>query len=112
MACQSPHLHTWHTMRYYQVLPSETSLFTRNLGDNFYVFVSFLFLSVAEWSARRTRNPVSRVRVPLWRLAGFALGRPEFKSHGHACKWPTGCLLPVRSFNPVMLYLIYLFLSI
>ena len=34
--------------------------------------------SVAEWSARRTRIPFSR--VPLWRLAGFVLGRPEFKS--------------------------------
>ena len=36
--------------------------------------------SVAEWSARRTRNPGSWVRVPLWPLAGFVLGRPEFKS--------------------------------
>ena len=34
--------------------------------------------SVAEWSARRARIPFSR--VPLWRLAGFVLGRPEFKS--------------------------------
>ena len=34
---------------------------------------------VAEWSARRTRNPRSRVRVPLWPLAGFVLGRPKFK---------------------------------
>ena len=112
MACQSPHLHTWHTMRYYQVLPSETSLFTRNLGDNFYVFVSFLFLSVAEWSACRTRNPV----VPS---SGLALATCWICSRssrvqilGHACKWPTGSLLPVRGFNPVMLYLIYLFLSI
>ena len=31
---------------------------------------------------------------------------------GHASKWPTGCLLPVGFFNPVMLYLNYLFLSI
>ena len=36
--------------------------------------------SVAEWSARRTRNPGSWVRVPLWPLAGFVLGRPEFIS--------------------------------
>ena len=28
----------------------------------------------------------------------------------HACKKPTGCLLPVGVFNPVMLYLNYLFL--
>ena len=48
----------------------------------------------------------SRVRVPLWPLAGFALGRPEFKFSA------TGCLLPVGVFNPVMLYLNYLFLNI
>ena len=28
---------------------------------------------------------------------------------GHACKKPTGCLLPVGVLNPVMLYLNYLF---
>ena len=36
--------------------------------------------SVFEWSTRRTLNPVAKGRVPLWSLAGFVLGRPEFKS--------------------------------
>ena len=36
--------------------------------------------SVFEWSTRRTPNPAAKVRVPLWPLAGFVLGRPEFKS--------------------------------
>ena len=30
----------------------------------------------------------------------------------HACKYPTGCLLPVGVSNPVMLYLNFLFLNI
>ena len=34
---------------------------------------------MAEWSARRLVMRRSRVRVPLWPLAGFVLGRPEFK---------------------------------
>ena len=38
--------------------------------------------SVAELSAWRTRNPAvpGSIPVPLWPLAGFVLGRPEFKS--------------------------------
>ena len=35
---------------------------------------------MAEWSARGTSNPAVRVRVPLWPLAGFVVGRPELKS--------------------------------
>ena len=36
---------------------------------------------MAEGSARRTRNhAVSGSRFPLLQLAGFVLGRPEFKS--------------------------------
>ena len=46
----------------------------------------------------------SWVRVPLWPLASFVLGRPEFKSSA-----TTGCLLPVGVLNPRMLYLDYLF---
>ena len=46
----------------------------------------------------------SWVRVPLWPLAGFVLGRPEFKSSA-----TTGWLLPVGVLNPRMLYLDYLF---
>ena len=51
---------------------------------------------MAEWS---------RVQVPLWRLAGFVLGRSELKSSPTLVKKPTGCLHPVGVFNPVMLYL-------
>ena len=54
----------------------------------------------------------SRVRVPLWRLARFVLDRPRGQILAHACKKPNGCLLPVGVFNPVMLYLDYLFLCI
>ena len=35
---------------------------------------------MAEWSARRTRNPAVSGSSRLWLLAGFVLGRPEFKS--------------------------------
>ena len=37
---------------------------------------------MADWSAPRTRNPAipGSSPVPLWLLAGFVLGRPEFKS--------------------------------
>ena len=35
---------------------------------------------MAEWSARRTRNPAVCVLVPLWPLAGFVVGHPELKS--------------------------------
>ena len=40
---------------------------------------------MAEWSVRRTRNQaVSGSRFPLLPLAGFVLGRPNFKS---SAKW-------------------------
>ena len=51
---------------------------------------------MAEWSARRTRNPA----VPGSGCA-FVLGRVQIL--GHSCKYPTGCLLLVGVFNPVML---------
>jgi len=37
---------------------------------------------MAEWSARWTGNPagLGLSGVSLWPLAGFVLGRPEFKS--------------------------------
>ena len=41
----------------------------------------------------------SWVRVPLWPLTGFVLGRPKFKS----------LAMPVGVFNPFILYLNYLF---
>ena len=45
-----------------------------------------------------------RVRVPLWPLAGFVLGRPEFKSSAILVNSQLhGCLLPLGVFNPVML---------
>ena len=49
----------------------------------------------------------SRVRVPLWPLAGFVLGRPEFKFSATLVNSQL-----VANFNPVMLYLNYFFLNI
>ena len=57
----------------------------------------------AGWpSGLRVRLAIRRswVQVPLWPLAGFVLGRPEFKSSA-----TTGCLLPDGVLNPRMLYL-------
>ena len=65
---------------------------------------------MVEWLARLAMRR-SRVRVPLWPLAGFLLGCLEFKSSVTLGPRPTGCLLTVGVFNPVMLYLNYLFLS-
>ena len=78
---------------------------------------------VAEWSARRRSGQRvsawpsgqrvglairrSRVRVPLWPLAGFVLGRPEFKFSATLVNSQL-----VANFNLVMLYLNYLFLNI
>ena len=51
-----------------------------------YIIVKFHYIitivgggSVAEWSARRTRNPAVPGSSPALPLAGFVLGRPEFK---------------------------------
>ena len=51
-----------------------------------------------------------RVRVPLWPLAGFVLGRPEFKFSATLVNSQLVALVGV--FNPVMLHLNYLFLNI
>ena len=67
---------------------------------------------MAEWSARRTRNPAVPGSSPALPLAGFVLDRPEFKSTAtlvNSQQLPTGCLLPAGVLNPVMLYLNYLF---
>ena len=65
---------------------------------------------MVEWLARLAMRR-SRVRVPLWPLAGFLLGRLEFKSSATLVnsKLVASCQLKV---NPVMLYLNYLFLNI
>ena len=66
--------------------------------------------SVAEWSARRTCNPAvpgsSLALATCWICARSS----QVQILGHACKQPTGRLLPVGVFNPVMLYLNYLLL--
>ena len=51
----------------------------------------------------------SGVRVPLWPLAGFVLCGPEFKS---SAVLVNSQLVAPCLFNPFMLYLNYLFLSI
>ena len=63
----------------------------------------------AAWpSGQHVRLAVQRsqVRVPLWPLAGFVLGHPEFKSSATLVNSQLhGCLLPLGVLNPVMLYL-------
>ena len=54
----------------------------------------------------------SWVQVLLWPLVGICSGWSQVQILRHACKYPTGCLLPVGVLNPVMLYLNYMFLSI
>ena len=58
-------------------------------------------------SGLAVRRP--RVRVLLWSLAGFVLGRPYFRSSAMLVNSQLVCLRPVGIFNPVMFYLHYLF---
>ena len=67
---------------------------------------------MAEWSARRTRNPAVPGSSPALATCWICVLSSRVQILGHACKEPTGCLLPVGVFNPVMLYLNYLFLNI
>ena len=64
---------------------------------------------MAEWSARRTRNPVVLGSSPALDTCWICSRLSRVQILGHACKKPTGCLLPVGVLNPVMLYLNYLF---
>ena len=65
-----------------------------------------------EWSARRTRNPAVPGSSPALATCWICARSSRVQILGHACKQPTGRLLPVGVFNPVMLYLNYLFLNI
>ena len=51
----------------------------------------------------------SRVRVPLWPLAGFVLSCPEFKSSATLVKSQLVASCQLGFFNPVMLYFFELF---
>ena len=64
---------------------------------------------MAIWSARRTLNPVVRVRVPPWPLAGRFFVFPKLKSLVTLVnsQLVAGCFW---DFNPLLLYLNYLFL--
>ena len=64
---------------------------------------------MAEWSARRTRNPAVPGSSPAMATCWICARSSRVQILVHACKWPTGCLLPVGILNPVMLYLNYLF---
>ena len=64
---------------------------------------------MVEWSVCRTCNPAVPGQVPLWPLAGFVLCGPEFKS---SAMLVNSQLVASCLFNPFMLYLNYLFLSI
>ena len=66
--------------------------------------------SVAEWSARRTRNPAVSDSSPALATCWICSRSSRVQILGHACKsWPTGCLLPVGILHSVILYLNYLF---
>ena len=68
--------------------------------------------SVAEWSVRRTRNPAAPGSSPALATYWICCRSSQVQILGYACKKPTVYLLPVGVFNPVMLCLNYLFLSI
>ena len=67
---------------------------------------------MAEWSALRTRNPAVSGSSPALAFCSICSRSSRVQILGHACKQPTGCLLPVGVFNSVMLYVNYLLLSI
>ena len=63
--------------------------------------------SVAEWSARRTRNPTVPGQTHALATCWICSRSSRVEILGHAYKQPTGCFLPVGVLNPVMLYLNY-----
>ena len=67
---------------------------------------------MAEWSAHQTPNPVALSLSPNLAMCWICSQLSRVQILSHACKWPTGCLLPVGVFNHVMFYLNYLFQSI
>ena len=67
---------------------------------------------VAEWSARRTRNPAAPDSSPALATCWICPRSSRVQILGHACKYSTGCLLPVGVQLPVMLYLNDLFRNI
>ena len=69
--------------------------------------------SVAEWSARRTRNPDGSTFESRFGTCWICSRLFRVQILGHVCKKPIGCFLPVGVLNnPVTLYFNYLFLSI
>ena len=67
---------------------------------------------MAEWSVRQMCNPVVLGSSPALATCWICSRSSRVQLLGYACKYPTGCLLPVGVFNPFMLYLNYLFRSI
>ena len=63
---------------------------------------------MAEWSVHQTHSLAVMGSSPATCWICCPLSR--IQTLGHACKYPTGCLLPIGDFNPVVLYL-NLFLS-
>ena len=64
--------------------------------------------NVAKWSGH-THNPVMPGLSPTLATCWICSRLSQAQILGHACKQPTGCLLPVGVLNAVMLYLNYLF---
>ena len=79
-----------------ELIPVLGEVISRDIWE---AYIIYYILWEAAWpSGQRIGLAIllSWVRVPLWPLAGFVLGRSELKSlAGNACKQPTGCLLPV-----------------
>ena len=68
--------------------------------------------SVVEWSARQTRSPAAPGSSPSLATCWICSWSSRVQILGHACKYPTGCLLPVGIFNQVIFYLHSFFLII
>ena len=61
---------------------------------------------------RWTRNQVHLGLSPALATCWICSRLSQVQILCHACKLPTGCLQPVGGFNPVTLYLYFLFQSI
>ena len=64
---------------------------------------------MAKWSARQTYNSAIPGLSPALASCWICTRSSRVQILGHACKKPTGCLLPVGVLNPAMLYLNHLF---
>ena len=109
---QSSFTSTFSTLAFFSFFIAVASSFNPNLNQKLHRLLLLYLInkkytfeggSLAEWSARRTRNPEapssSAALATLWNCSRSS----RVQILGHACKWLTGCLLSVGVFIPVML---------